>query len=126
KENGIGGFIALGVGTSMLQVANIIRNPFIIIPPTIAGAIIGPIGITMFEMTNNTAGAGMGTSGFVGQIMMLETMGFTINTFILCRTNIINKKLFNINNKNVFCSTIFIYFINYFIIIKKTVYKIKK
>src|SRR5699024_5669558 len=53
KENGIGGFIALGVGTSMLQVANIIRNPFIIIPPTIAGAIIGPIGITMFEMTNN-------------------------------------------------------------------------
>lgn len=83
RENGIGGFIALGVGTSMLQVANIIRNPFIILPPTIAGAIIGPIGITMFEMTNNTAGAGMGTSGFVGQIMMLETMGFTVNTFVL-------------------------------------------
>src|SRR5699024_12620116 len=83
KENGIGGFIALGVGTSMLQVANIIINPFIIIPLTIAVAIIGPIVITMFEMTNNTAGAGMGTSGFVGQIMMLVTMGFTINTFIL-------------------------------------------
>lgn len=83
KENGIGGFIALGVGTSMLQVANIIRNPLIIIPPTIAGAIIAPIGITFFNVTNNTAGAGMGTSGFVGQIMMLETMGFTLNIFIL-------------------------------------------
>lgn len=83
KENGIGGFIALGIGTSMLQVANIIRNPLILIPPTIAGAIIAPIGITVFNMTNNTAGAGMGTSGFVGQIMMLETMGFTMNVFIL-------------------------------------------
>src|SRR5699024_3311214 len=81
KENGIGGFIALGIGTSMLQVANIIRNPLILIPPTIAGAIIAPIGITLFEITNNTAGAGMGTSGFVGQIMMLETMGFTVNVF---------------------------------------------
>lgn len=83
KENGIGGFIALGIGTSMLQVANIIRNPLILIPPTVAGAVIAPIGITMFEMTNNTAGAGMGTSGFVGQIMMLETMGFTVNIFII-------------------------------------------
>src|SRR5699024_12515791 len=79
----IGGIVAFGVCTSILGVATIISNTLIIISLSIAEAMIGPIGITLFEMTNNTAGAGMGTSGFVGQIMRLETMGFTINTFIL-------------------------------------------
>lgn len=77
RDNGIGGFLAQGIGTSMLQVPNILRKPIIIIPPTIAGAILAPIGITWFQMANNTAGAGMGTSGFVGQIMAFETLGFS-------------------------------------------------
>ncbi|MHC5225772.1 PTS transporter subunit IIC [Ignatzschineria sp. LJL83] len=77
RENGFGGFIAQGLGTSMLQIANIIKNPIILLPPTIAGMIVAPIGIVLFKMTNNAAGAGMGTSGFVGQFMAFESMGFS-------------------------------------------------
>ncbi|MBN8209505.1 PTS sugar transporter subunit IIC [Bacillus sp. NTK071] len=75
RENGFGGVIAQGVGTSMLQVANIVRNPWILVPPTVAGAIIAPFGSGWIMMINNSAGAGMGTSGFVGQIMTLNVMG---------------------------------------------------
>ncbi len=81
RDNGFGGFLAQAIGTSMLQVPNILRNPAIIIPPTIAGIILAPIGTVWLQMTNNTAGAGMGTSGLVGQIMAFETMGFTMNIF---------------------------------------------
>ncbi|KAF0823548.1 PTS transporter subunit IIC [Cytobacillus firmus] len=76
RENKMGGLIAIGIGTSMLQVPNIIRNPRILIPPTIAGAILAPFGTTIWLMENNAAGAGMGTSGLVGQIMTFTTMGF--------------------------------------------------
>ncbi len=82
RENGFGGFIAQGLGTSMLQIANIIKNPVILIPPTVAGMIAAPIGVVIFNMTNNAAGAGMGTSGFVGQFMAFESMGFTTTTAI--------------------------------------------
>ncbi|MFD2118028.1 PTS transporter subunit IIC [Paenibacillus yanchengensis] len=82
RDNKIGGLLAIGIGTSMLQVPNIIRNPLILIPPTIAGAIIAPIGVTVWQMTNNAAGAGMGTSGFVGQIMTFTTMGFSVSVLI--------------------------------------------
>ncbi|HZW67016.1 MAG TPA: PTS sugar transporter subunit IIC [Pseudogracilibacillus sp.] len=81
RDNGFGGFLAQAIGTSMLQVSNIIKNPAILIPPTIAGIILAPIGTVMLNMTNNTAGAGMGTSGLVGQIMAFETMGFTMEVF---------------------------------------------
>lgn len=77
KENGIGGFIAQGFGTSMLQIPNIIKNPRIWIPPIIASAILGPISTVVFEMQNNKLGAGMGTSGLVGQFATLETMGMS-------------------------------------------------
>ncbi len=83
KENGVGGFIAQGVGTSMLQIANIVKNPLILIPPTLAGIIAAPLGVALFKMTNNAAGAGMGTSGLVGQFMAFETMGFSVNVLIL-------------------------------------------
>jgi uncharacterized membrane protein len=75
KENGVGGFIAQGVGTSMLQFPNIVKNPLIWIPPTLAGAILGPLSTMVFKMTNIPEGAGMGTSGFVGQIGALTAMG---------------------------------------------------
>lgn len=77
RENGVGGLLAQGVGTSMLQVSNIIKNPWILLPPTLAGAIIGPIATSKyFAMTNIPAGSGMGTSGFVGQIGTFTSMGF--------------------------------------------------
>ena len=81
KENGIGGFFAQGIGTSMLQVPNIVQHPWILVPPTLTAAITGPISTCIFKMTNNAAGAGMGTSGLVGQIMTLTDMGFTLPVF---------------------------------------------
>src|SRR5690625_2730581 len=79
RDNGVGGLLALGIGTSMLQVANILKNPFILIPPTIAGAVLAPFATVWLKLENNAAGAGMGTSGFVGQIMTFEAMGFSMN-----------------------------------------------
>ncbi|MBM7542987.1 PTS transporter subunit IIC [Amphibacillus cookii] len=81
RENGIGGLLAQGVGTSMLQIANILKKPLIIIPPSIAAIIMAPVGTVWFSMINNASGAGMGTSGLVGQIMTFQTMGFTFNIF---------------------------------------------
>jgi len=83
RENGISGAIAQGIGTSMLQIGNIVKNPLILVPPTIAGLIAAPIAIVFFQMINNKAGAGMGTSGFVGQFMAFETMGFSTRTMLL-------------------------------------------
>ncbi|QXM07069.1 PTS transporter subunit IIC [Crassaminicella indica] len=74
RENGIGGAIAQGLGTSMLQVPNIIKNPLIWIPPTLASAILGPIATYVFKMENNSIGAGMGTSGLVGQFGTIAVM----------------------------------------------------
>ncbi|MGM7690417.1 PTS transporter subunit IIC [Staphylococcus felis] len=83
KDNGIGGLISIGIGTSMLQVPNILMKPLILIPPTFASAVIAPIMTTFFPMSNNAAGAGMGTSGLVGQIMTIYTMGHSPSTYIL-------------------------------------------
>ncbi|RWZ59740.1 PTS sugar transporter subunit IIC [Halobacillus fulvus] len=77
KDNGFGGFLAQGIGTSMLQVANIVRKPLLLLPPTIAGAVLAPLATTWLQLENNAAGAGMGTSGLVGQIMTFEAMGFS-------------------------------------------------
>ncbi|MBQ6947260.1 MAG: PTS sugar transporter subunit IIC [Clostridia bacterium] len=74
RENKWGGLFAQGVGTSMLQVPNIMRRPLIWIPPILASAILGPIGTALLGMTNNAVGSGMGTSGLVGQIMTYQTM----------------------------------------------------
>ena len=82
KENGIGGIVAQGIGTSMLQVSNIIKNPWILVPPTLAGAIIGPLSTCVFKMTNNAMGAGMGTSGLVGQIGTFTDMGFSVTVLL--------------------------------------------
>lgn len=75
RENGFGGFLAQGLGTSMIQIANIIRNPKIFIPPIITSAILGPISTTVFKMEADKLGAGMGTSGLVGQFSTYNTMG---------------------------------------------------
>lgn len=75
RENRVGGLIAQGIGTSMLQVPNIIKNPRIWIPPIIASAILGPIGTVIFKMESDYLGAGMGTAGFVGQLRTYAVMG---------------------------------------------------
>ena len=70
KENRWGGLVAQGVGTSMLQMPNIVKNPRIWIPPTLASMITGPIATCIFKLEMNGApvSSGMGTCGFVGQI----------------------------------------------------------
>lgn len=83
RENKIGGAIAQGVGTSMLQVPNIYKKPIIWLPAIISSAILGPLSTTIFKMTNNSIGAGMGTSGFVGQIMTYQTMSVDNNPSIV-------------------------------------------
>ena len=74
KENGLGGLFAQGIGTSMLQMSNIIKNWKIWIPPTIASAIIGPLSTTVFKMENIPIGSGMGTCGLVGQFGTITAM----------------------------------------------------
>lgn len=74
RENKVGGLLAQGIGTSMLQVPNIVRNPLIWLPAILSSAILGPIGTIFLHMTNNATGAGMGTAGLVGQIMTWQTM----------------------------------------------------
>lgn len=74
RENKISGFLAQGIGTSMLQVPNIVRHPLIWIPPILSSAILGPVGTMLFQMTNNATGSGMGTAGLVGPLMTWQVM----------------------------------------------------
>ena len=74
RENRWSGLLAQGVGTSMLQVPNIVRHPLIWVPPTLASAILGPIATVVFRIESNAVGSGMGTSGLVGQIMTWQVM----------------------------------------------------
>ena len=70
RENRWGGLVAQGVGTSMLQMPNIVKNPKIWIPPTLASMITGPIATCIYklQMNGSPVSSGMGTCGFVGQI----------------------------------------------------------
>ncbi len=81
QDNGTEGLLSQGLGTSMLQMPNIVKNPYIFIPPIVASAIIGPISTTIFHMESVASGAGMGTSGLVGQVATFEAMGLSFQTF---------------------------------------------
>lgn len=74
-ENGFGGLISQGFGTSMIQMTNIVKNPWIWLPPTLSSALLGPLSTMVFNMENNSVGAGMGTSGLVGQVGTFAVMG---------------------------------------------------
>lgn len=74
RDNGFGGLLAQGVGTSMLQMPNIVKKPIIWLPAIIASAITGPISAKLLGMVNNATGSGMGTAGLVGQIMGYQAM----------------------------------------------------
>ncbi|MDO5729851.1 MAG: PTS sugar transporter subunit IIC [Actinomycetaceae bacterium] len=83
RENGIAGLISQGIGTSMLQVSNIVRRPLIWLPPILTSAILGPVATVIFRMENNASGAGMGTSGLVGQLMTWDVMSATTTPGVL-------------------------------------------
>lgn len=77
RENKWGGLISQGIGTSMLQFSNIMKNPRIWLAPTLASAVLGPVSTCVFQMTNTPTGAGMGTSGLVGQFGAFSAMSAT-------------------------------------------------
>lgn len=74
RENGVGGLLAQGLGTSMLQMGNIVKNPRVWIAPTLASMVTGPIATCIFHMENIAAGSGMGTCGLVGPIGVYTAM----------------------------------------------------
>ena len=88
RENKVGGLLAQGLGTSMLQMGNIVRNPKIWIGPTLISMITGPLATMVFHMENIPAGSGMGTCGLVGPIGVFTAMGNTpgtwIGIFVIC------------------------------------------
>lgn len=77
RENKFGGLISQGIGTSMLQMPNIVRKPIIWLPAILSSAILGPVSTMLFHMENNATGSGMGSAGLVGQIMTWQTMTAT-------------------------------------------------
>ncbi len=74
KENKLGGLVAQGLGTSMLQIPNIVKNPLIWIPSILSSAILGPVSSCILKMQSSPVGSGMGSCGLVGQIAVLQTM----------------------------------------------------
>ena len=66
RENKWGGLIAQGIGTSMLQIPNLMRHPQIMLPPILASVVVGPLSTCVFGLRCNAVGGGMGTSGLVG------------------------------------------------------------
>ncbi len=74
RENKFGGLVAQGIGTSMLQMPNIVKHPQIWIPPIVASSVLGPVSTSILGMTCYASGSGMGTSGLVGQFMTYSSM----------------------------------------------------
>jgi len=75
RENGVSGLVSQGIGTSMIQFSNIIKNPWVWLPPIVASAVAGPIATVILRMRTTSVGAGMGTSGLVGPLQTFEAMG---------------------------------------------------
>ncbi len=82
RENGVGGLLAQGLGTSMLQMGNIVKNPKIWLAPTLASMITGPIATVVFRLTNIHTASGMGTCGLVGPIGIYTSMGGGANMWL--------------------------------------------
>lgn len=88
RENKWGGVVAQGLGTSMLQMGNIIKKPVIWLAPTLASAVTGPLSTCLFKLECFGVSAGMGTCGLVGPIGIFDVMGFDatsiVGVIILC------------------------------------------
>ena len=74
RENKFGGLVAQGLGTSMLQVPNIVKKPVIWLPVIISSAILGPVASAVLGMTSTPVGSGMGSAGLVGQFAAYASM----------------------------------------------------
>lgn len=74
RENKTSGLIAQGIGTSMLQMPNILRRPVIWLPSIISSAILAPVSTMVFKMVNTSVGSGMGSAGLVGQFEAFNAM----------------------------------------------------
>ncbi len=88
RENKWGGVVAQGLGTSMLQMGNIIKKPIIWVAPTLAGAVVGPLSTCVFKLECTGVSAGMGTCGLVGPLGIFTDMGFNggsiVGVLLLC------------------------------------------
>jgi uncharacterized protein len=82
KDNSIGMVLSIAFGTSMLQFKNILRKPIIWLPTIIASAVLAPISYLLFRTETTFSGAGMGSSGLVGQLQTLEAMNYSLNGFL--------------------------------------------
>lgn len=72
KDNGVSGVISQGLGTSMLQIPNVLKKPIVLLPAVIASAIVGPVATVGFGLSCTATGAGMGTAGLVGVFGVIE------------------------------------------------------
>ena len=77
KDNGVNGLLAQGLGTSMLQIGNIVKKPIIWLPAILTSIVLGPVSTMIFHMENSPVGSGMGSAGLVGQITTYDTMAST-------------------------------------------------
>lgn len=73
RENKWGGLVSQGIGTSMLQIPNVMKNPRVLLPPVLASVICGPMSTCLFKLMCGASGGGMGTSGLVGVIDIINT-----------------------------------------------------
>ncbi len=83
RENRWGGLVAQGIGTSMLQMPNLLKRPILWLPPVIVSAILGPVSTCVLKMTSTAVGAGMGTAGLVGLIETFASMSATQNGWLV-------------------------------------------
>ena len=86
RENKMGGLIAQGVGTSMLQMPNIVKHPLIWLPSIISSAILGPVSSAVLKMVSSPVGSGMGSAGLVGQFEAFTAMradGFSLTVTLI-------------------------------------------
>ncbi|MBQ0084166.1 MAG: PTS sugar transporter subunit IIC [Clostridiales bacterium] len=74
RDNKVGGLLAQGIGTSMLQMPNIVKKPIIWLPSILSSAILGPVAAALLKMESNAVGSGMGSAGLVGQFAAFDTM----------------------------------------------------
>ena len=82
RENRWSGLVAQGLGTSMLQMGNIMKNPRIWLPATLASAITGPLSTLVFGLKCSGVSAGMGTCGLVGPLGVLKDMDFSASAWV--------------------------------------------
>ncbi|MDR2713289.1 MAG: PTS sugar transporter subunit IIC [Clostridiales bacterium] len=78
RENGLSGLIGIGLGTSKIMLPNIVRNPKIWIPASVASALCGGLSTVVFQLQTNSVGAGMGTCALVGPFTVVATMGGSV------------------------------------------------